>query len=203
MCPFVVPTLMEFQCRRYSLPRILAPSLEIMNAINGRRPPFPHPDDLCSPSLSIKSQPSPLLLPARARSLFSRLPLSQCSSPEFTAVRRRSSTTPSQSAPPSVETHRSSLFLAGARVHRPRFPAGVPSAQHARRHSSLRRNENTRSKTTPKYLFSKSYFEFIVNYCCNIMMMRFGDSYMIVEILFYTCSQNRTRDNTLKMRMIL
>jgi hypothetical protein len=33
------------------------------------------------------------------------------------------------------------------------------------------RNENTRSKTTPKYLFSKSCFEFIVNYCCNIMMM--------------------------------
>jgi hypothetical protein len=76
-------------CVRYSLPRILAPSLEIMNAINGRRPPFPHPDDLCSPSLSIKSQLSPLLLPARARSLFSRLPLSRSvvrrSSPLFVA----------------------------------------------------------------------------------------------------------------------
>jgi hypothetical protein len=48
-----------------------------------------HPDDLCSLSLSIKSQPSPLLLPARARSLFSRLPRSRSvvrrSSPLFVA----------------------------------------------------------------------------------------------------------------------
>jgi hypothetical protein len=80
---------------------------------------------------------------------------------------------PSQSAPPSVETHRSSLFLAGARVHRPRFPAGVPSAQHddrarslsaeplpARRRSSLRTSENPRLKTTPNVdLCSKTRFE--------------------------------------------
>jgi hypothetical protein len=46
----------------------------------------------------------------------------------------------------------------------------------ARRCSSLRMNEITRLKTILKYLFSKSCFEFIVNYCCNIEMMRFGES---------------------------
>jgi hypothetical protein len=109
-----------------------------MNAIDGhespRRPllslslykvpaePSPSP---CSSSLSLLAPPS----------------LSQCSSPEFTAVRRRSSTTPSQSAPPSVETHRSSCSpsafprrssIRAARRSRP-FPCPL---NPARRHSS-------------------------------------------------------------------
>ena len=44
MCPFVVPTLMEFQCRRY-LPLLMA-----INGIHGRRF-FSSPAPLCSPSL--------------------------------------------------------------------------------------------------------------------------------------------------------
>jgi hypothetical protein len=65
--------------------------------------------------------------------------------------------------------------LAGACVHRPRFPAGVPSAKHddrahslsaeplpARRRSSLRTSENPRLKTTPNVdLCSKTRFESI------------------------------------------
>jgi hypothetical protein len=46
----------------------------------------------------------------------------------------------------------------------------------------------------PINLLSKSCVELIyefMNYHCNIMMMRFGDSRMIFRDVMYTCSQNR------------
>jgi hypothetical protein len=88
----------------------------------------------------------------------------------FNSRRRRSSSTLSPSAPLSVEPRWS--FIRAARRSRP-FPCPLnPSCSS----TFIPANENTRLKTIPKYLFSKSCFEFIVNYCCNIEMMRFGDS---------------------------
>ena len=116
--PFLPSRVMELSLRPLLPPHVHPPlrSTPLMA--------MKHPDDLCSPSLSIKSQPSPLLLPARARSLFSRLPRSRSvvrrSSPLFVAGVR-----PRHRSPP-----RRLWRLTGARVHRPRFPAGVPSAQH-------------------------------------------------------------------------
>jgi hypothetical protein len=72
-----------------------------------------HLDDLCSPSLSIKSQPSPLLLPARARSLFSRLPRSR------SVVRRSSPLFVAEVRPHHRSLHRRLCRLTGAHCSSP------------------------------------------------------------------------------------
>jgi hypothetical protein len=118
------PSRQQFLPRHYSLP----PSMAAM-----KPPPFLSPSPV--PSLYKSGRADPSLTSSLA--LSSRASLSQCSSPEFTAVRRRSSTMPSQSAPPSVETHRSSLFLAGAHAHHPRSPP------------ELRRPRSTSSEPRP------------------------------------------------------
>jgi hypothetical protein len=58
-----------------------------------------------------------------------------------------------------------------------------------------------RLKTTSKYLFSKSCFEFIVNYCCNDAIWRF--TCMILGMRCIRVAKIEPRDNTLNIRMIL
>ena len=133
--PFLPSRVMELSLRPLLPPHVHPPlrSTPLMA--------MKHPDDLCSPSLyKVPAEPSPSPC-SSSLSLLAPPSLSQCSSPEFTAVRRRSSTTPSQSAPPSVETHRSSCSpsafprrssIRAARRSRP-FPCPL---NPARRHSS-------------------------------------------------------------------
>jgi hypothetical protein len=144
-----------------------------VNAIDGRLRNRP----------TISSFPLPLSInlaeflssPSHSRALFlSELPLSFSHSllaHAIAGVRPRHRSPPRRRASP--ELRRSSST-------RPRSTTTTLvslTVEHPpRRRPSLRMNKNTRLKTTPKYLFSKSCFEFIVNYCCNIEMMRFGDS---------------------------
>jgi hypothetical protein len=137
-----------------------------MTALN--RPTVSRSLSLSSP---IKWTPSFSLLPPTAE-----LPLclTRLSLPPRSFPRRRSSLL----TPLWTEAGVAPCSSACLAAHRRRaqtltddYVVPCPSNSLPRRHSSLRRNENTRSKTTPKYLFSKSRFEFIVSYCCNIMMM--------------------------------
>jgi hypothetical protein len=147
--------------------------------------------------------PTPPPYKIRRAPLFSSLPELTLS---LTRSPLSSSSPPSPSSPESVETRRS-LYLAvhrrlrpfpcspelavprGARAHRPRFPARVPSAQHddrARSPSSV----HPRLITTVN-VFSKSclnYFIDLMNYCCNInAIWRF--TRMIFRDSIYTCNQ--------------
>jgi hypothetical protein len=98
----------------------------------------------------------------------------------------------------------------------PKFAPHRPNAS-----PELRRSPSTRPRSTPAtvptpFAIVRShkvedntiiyFLNHVLNlaiYRCNIMMMRFGDSCMILEISFYTCSQNRTPRPRFNMRMIL
>jgi hypothetical protein len=67
----------------------------------------------------------------------------------------------------------------------------------------MRMNENpTKVEDNPLTYFLNLILNLAI-YRCNITMMQFGDSCMIVEISFYTCSQNRTPRQRFNMCMIL
>jgi hypothetical protein len=141
--------VMELHCDRFFSPLIPL----FMNGIDDSLKPWPAA--LSSPlALAYKMdvEPSPSPCPC-SLSLLAPPSLSQCSSPEFAIVTYWSSYSPFAS--PSRSSART---LTNDRV--------VPCPSNpARRRSSLRMSENPRMKTTPKYLFSKSCFEFIYRSC--------------------------------------
>jgi hypothetical protein len=144
--------------------------------------PVPSPYKICRAPLFFLSQLSSLLLPSVALTLPACRTLQRYLPPCFAVC--------VASLLENIVGSRSEFAvddLTGARPVRRRSPTTVRWTIVVRRRSSpfviVRRSHpppslllRTRLKTTPKYLFSKSCFEFIMNYCCNIEMMRFGDS---------------------------
>jgi hypothetical protein len=136
------------------------------------------PSHLPSPS-PIKWTSSPLPLPARARSLFSRLPRSR-------SVVRRSL--------PS--------WLTGVRTHHLRPPAEAPLERSptialfpARRTPLVDVHPCAWARTQgwrqPRNIYFLNHvlnlFIDLVNYCCNLAIHVYD-----LEISIYTCNQNRT-----------
>jgi hypothetical protein len=123
-----------------------------------------HSGDLCSPSLplyKIRRQTLSLSLPELSLSLSPpprSFPRRQSSLPPLSVEPRRSSRARRRQMPsPELRPRSTKItsFPARRQTHCPSPARSKPP----RRRSSLRMNEITRLKATPKYLFSKSCFE--------------------------------------------
>jgi hypothetical protein len=172
-----------------------------------------------SPLINWTPSPSLFLPEARSHSphslLRSRSPEPRWSpwNPAGTPARAHSSTTARRRASPEFvhavrrsPSVRAPLSSRSTGVTPSVVDATVQHDDHARspdRRSSMRMNENpTKVEDNPLIYFLNLILNLAI-YRCNITMMQFGDSCMIVEISFYTCSQNRTPRQYFNTRMIL
>jgi hypothetical protein len=140
----------------FSSPASLSPSPSSINWTPSSSNLLPYSSSLPPQAPSLSHSPTPL--------------------PEFVyvvAVRPAVRGTSPEFRPCSTEI---TSFPARRQTHCPSPARSKPP----RRHSSLRLSKNIRLKTIPNVdLCSKPRFEIIyefINYRCNIMMMRFGDS---------------------------